>query len=238
MDGLATRIIEVIANLAGWRLYAVSFLLAFAESALFADLIVPGEVGLVVVGAAGRKADSAPVALVAVAAVGALAGDLTSYALGRFVGHRLLERWSFLRRHLGPKVESAEEYFADHGMRAVVIARFIGALRAVVPFVAGVGRMPILRFAAVDAVAAVVWASIVVTLGWHFGRPIAEFVDTYQRVLLGLVAAGLVGWWLWRRRLKARDAAAERLEEGDEREDGDEAEERAGEDEVDGRPAR
>ena len=111
---------------------ALAFL-AFGETAIFMDLVVPGEVGLVVAGAAATSGHH-PIALViAAAALGALAGDTTSEAVGRRWGRTLIDRFEFTRRRLHALVDRSERYFDQHGGRAVFIGRRIGALRAVVP---------------------------------------------------------------------------------------------------------
>jgi undecaprenyl-diphosphatase len=198
---MANRIIDAVARLTGWVLCAALVGLGFGESAAGVDLIVPGEVGMVVAGAAGRRAGVPLWALLASAVVGAVLGDQVSYHLGKRYGVSLVDRWSWTRRHFKPKIEGAREHFDGRGASTVFVARWVGALRAVVPFVAGTADMPVAKFTAWNVVGSLTWASTVVTLGYVFGRPIADVIDRFALVL-SLVAVVLIGgWWLykWRR---------------------------------------
>jgi membrane protein DedA with SNARE-associated domain len=180
-------------------LCVLAFGLAFAETAMFLDLLVPGEVGMVVVGAAAAEADLPVPALVACAALGAIAGDTASYGLGRRFGRPLIGRFRVTRRRIGPVVDDAERHFAEHGGRSVFFARFVGALRAVVPFVAGIARLRFGTFLAWNAAASVLWAGLVITIGAVLGRSVADQVDRASTVVSGAVLLALGVWW-WRRR--------------------------------------
>lgn len=177
---------------------AVAFL-AFSETAILLDLAVPGEVGLVLAGAAAAHGDHPVTAVMLAAALGATAGDSVSYLVGRRWGRRFIERFSLTRRRVLPLVDQAERHFVRHGGRSVFLARWVGALRAVVPFVAGIGRLPAPTFLAWNVAASLAWASVVVLLGFWLGEPVAEAVDRVGVVLSAVVVAALVLVW-WRRR--------------------------------------
>jgi membrane protein DedA with SNARE-associated domain len=204
IDGLLDAIAD--AGL-GWIVVA-AFGFAFAETALFLDLIVPGEVGLVVVGAAGERADAPLPLLIGVATVGAIAGDTVSYLVGRHYGERLVRRWEPVRVRVEPAVGRAKEYFGDRGGSAVFFGRFVGALRAVVPFVAGMGRMTYGRFLAWNVLASVAWTGIVVSLGYFIGSRIRDDVDRIGLLISVVVVAALVTYFLVRRRRKRAEASA------------------------------
>lgn len=198
--GVADGILDATARLGSPWLHLAAGGLAFGETAVFLDLIVPGEVGMVIVGAAASGRDLALMPVIAAAAIGATLGDSTSYALGRFAGRPLLCRWEPVRRRMAPKIERAEAQFAERGGAVVFFARFVGALRAIAPLVAGIERMPFGRFFAWNVAASIVWASLTVSLGYAFGDDIASFVDRGGWIVSVLVLAALGGWWLWRRR--------------------------------------
>lgn len=181
---------------------AVAFL-AFSETAILLDLAVPGEVGLVLAGAAAAHGDHPVAAVVLAAAAGATVGDSVSYVVGRRWGRRVIERFALTRRRLLPIVHRAEEHFVHHGGRSVFLARWVGALRAVVPFVAGMACLSAPTFVAWNVAASLGWASVVVLLGWSLGEPVAGAVD---RVGLGVsaVVLGVLAFVWWRRRGPAR----------------------------------
>lgn len=169
-------------------LVGVAVLMAFGETALFTDFVVPGEVAMVFLGAAVAESDQGPAAVVALAVaggLGALGGDLTSHLIGRTAGQGLLERSGWLNRRVAGPVERARHTFDRRGGLAVVLARLIGPIRAAVPFVAGLSGWPVRRLAPWSAVASIVWPAYVVVLGAVFGRSAARGIDTAGRWLLG-----------------------------------------------------
>jgi membrane protein DedA with SNARE-associated domain len=205
-----TRVIEWIAGLGEVALVAIAFLLAFAESAIFADLFIPGEVGIVLVGAALAENDSSMVASVAAAATGAFAGDCVSYGIGRRFGRGVVRHLGSLGRRLEPKIDEAERRFQRRGGWLVFAARWVGALRAVVPLVVGTAKMPFGRFAAFAAPAALLWSAVMIGLGSRFGRRAAEFIDRHAWWLSIAVLAGLAIWYLARRARRTSSRSGER----------------------------
>jgi membrane protein DedA with SNARE-associated domain len=187
---VAQRLLELVAGLGGPLLALAATLFAFSEAAVGFDILVPGELGLAIVGAAaGRTGLPLPVVL-GCAIVGGIAGDSTSYWLGRKVGTEVVCRWRWTRRRLGPTVGRAQEHFERRGGLSVFIGRWIGALRAVVPVVAGAARMPYLKFLAWDVPGVVSWTTAVVVLGYRLGEPAAELIDRYGTYLsVGAVTA-------------------------------------------------
>jgi len=175
-------------------------LLAFGEAAILLDLVVPGEVGLVIAGAAARSGDHPVVPVIVAAAIGAFAGDTTSYLVGRRWGRSLIDRFDFTRRRLTPAMNRAENYFHQHGGRAIFVARWIGALRAVVPFIAGVGRLPFRSLVVWSAPAALLWATAAVLVGAAFGRRVASVVDRLEILISALAILTLAVLWVRRRR--------------------------------------
>src|SRR5262245_9688673 len=100
------------------------------RSAAAVDVVVPGEVGMVVAGAAGERA-GVPLGVLLIAGIaGAIAGDQVSFHLGHRYGDTLVDRWDFTRRHVGPKMRDAQRHFDKYGGSTVFVARWVGALRA------------------------------------------------------------------------------------------------------------
>jgi membrane-associated protein len=196
-------LIEAVAGLHGAVLLLVVAGLAFGESAILLDVLVPGEVGMVLAGAAGAEAGMALPALIGVAALGALAGDTVSYLVGRRFGPALAHRWRWTRARVAPRLERAHHHFENGGGGSVFVARWVGALRAVVPLVAGGAGMSFGRFLAWDALASLSWSTAIVSAGFVFGDDVASVVDRSGRVLSGLVLVGLIVWW-WARRRRVR----------------------------------
>ena len=140
--------------------------LLVVESGLFVGVVLPGDsllfgAGLLV----GSGAVDVPVAALAASAwVGAVLGDALGYGLGRRYGRACLTRgrWAGSRRFLG----AAERMYERHGWFAIVVCRWFPGIRAIVPTLAGVGRMHPARFAVANGLGALLWAVGMVLLGY------------------------------------------------------------------------
>lgn len=208
VSGLESVIRDIGPTLGGWT-YLVVGLLAFLETAALIGLVAPGELTVVMGGVAAAQGGVDVIAVFVVAWVCATAGDLTSYALGRRLGR------PFLERH-GPKVgisaatlTRVEQLFARHGGKTILIGRFIGVVRALAPFLAGVSRMPPARFAAIDAVGAGLWAGAFTALGYAAAANLDTALNVAGKGKLGLgaVLALVVAVVAVRRARAARRAA-------------------------------
>jgi membrane protein DedA with SNARE-associated domain len=149
----------------------VLFLLAFCESIAILSLLVPATVLLIGFGALITGQSIWP--LVLCAAVGAFLGDWVSYSLGRWLEAPLLQRWPFNRE---PElIEKGKRFIQRYGFIGLFCGRFIGPMRAIVPLIAGIAKMPFIAFQATNAASALAWSSAM--LGG--GAAIGEFVRTY-----------------------------------------------------------
>lgn len=193
---MANDLIDLVAEVGGPALLLLTLAIVFAESAILLDLLVPGEVGLVIAGAAAAQADVPLVAIIGAAAIGAVLGDTAGYWLGRTVGPAGARRWRWSRAHVQPRLERARAHFDRHGGVSVALARWVGALRAVVPVVAGAAGLPYPRFLAWSVPAAVAWAAVVGGIGFHFGDDAADAVDDAGRWISAVVVGALVVVWL------------------------------------------
>jgi membrane-associated protein len=197
-------VLEWLAGFGPGGLYLAALLLAAAETAIFADLLVPGEVGLALVGAAAATVeDASVVAVAAAAAVGATLGDCISFAVGRRWGTGLLARGE--RRSRG--LERARRTFERHAGGAVFLARWVGVLRAVVPVVAGASSMSVRRFLGWNVAASITWASVVVGVAYGVGPRAVELVDRAGWALAA-VALAVVLVVVWRRRSQSPTPAS------------------------------
>lgn len=197
---MAGNLLDLLGRLTATVLYLAAFGLAFGEAAFLLDLVVPGEVGLVIVGAAGHQRDASLPLLCALGAVGAFMGDSLSWYLGRTVGIRLVERWDWSRRMMQPRLAKASVILESRGGIAISAARWIGALRALVPLVAGAAGVRYRTLLLWDLPAAIAWATAMVCLGWFLGEHVADGVDRFGGYLSIAVVAGLAGWLFLRSR--------------------------------------
>ncbi len=151
-------------------LAAAIFILACAECLAIVGLIVPGTVLLFAVSVmAGSGALPLGQALL-MGLLGGLLGDVVSYLLGRRF-HQNIRRLPGLRHH--PEwISGAESYFQRYGIASLLVGRFIGPLRPMLPMVAGMFDMPSPRFIAVSILAAAGWTVAYILPGWATGAAI------------------------------------------------------------------
>ena len=164
--------------------YVLVALLVFGEAAVFAGFVLPGETAVVLGGVlAARNGIDLRVLLVLVV-VAAIVGDTVGYEVGRTYGDRVLGLRP-LRRHT-ERLDRAQEFLRERGGFAVFLGRWTAFLRAVMPGLAGVSRMPYRRFLLWNAIGGVVWGVTFCLVGYLAG-------NSYEVVEKRLGVAGAVG---------------------------------------------
>jgi len=165
------------------------FLVACIECLAIAGIIVPGTVLLFAVAVlAGSGALSLHETLL-LGFLGGLLGDAISYTLGRRF-HQNIRRLPLLRHH--PEwIGSAETYFQRYGIASLLVGRFIGPLRPMLPMVAGMFDMPLPRFIAVSLISAAGWSLAYLLPGWATGAAMRLPLPEGFWPQAGVVAAGL-----------------------------------------------
>ncbi len=179
-----------LADSSGWWLYVVLGALAFGEAAIFLGVVLPGETALLVGGFLCHEGKLSLPVMIAVAVACAIAGDSVGYEVGRRLGPRL--RTSRLGRRIGDnRWERAEAFLTRNGGKAVFFGRSIALLRALVPTLAGVARMPYTTFLPWNAAGGLVWGAGCVLLGYGFARSL-DTLEHYLRISSGLVLTVVV----------------------------------------------
>lgn len=169
MGPLATRIDALLTALHGWPVYLVIALLAFGEAAVFVGLVLPGETSLVLGGVLAAQGNLNLPLLIAVGIVAAVSGDQVGYAVGRWMGPGM--RRSRLGRRIGASHwDRAEDVLARRGAVAVFAGRFVAVLRALVPGLAGAGRMPYRQFLPANAAGGTLWVLAATGIGYLAGQ--------------------------------------------------------------------
>ena len=188
------HLLEFVSNYGTW-VYALLFLIVFAETGFVVTPFLPGDSLLFATGALCARGTMSTTVCFALLAFAAFAGNAINYAVGRFVGprifsatddagwwHRLLNREYLARGHA---------FFEQYGGKAVVLGRFVPIVRTFVPFVAGAAAMTPGAFALYNLVGAVGWVAICLGAGLLFGNvPIVK--DNFSLVTIGIVAVSLL----------------------------------------------
>lgn len=206
--------------------YLLLFAIIFAESGLLIGFFLPGDSLLFVAGmaAAGtlstQSGAGAPhlniwVVLVGVS-IAAVAGDQVGYGFGSRAGPALFRRPDsklFKQEHL----RTAEAFFARHGPRSIVLARFVPVVRTFCPIVAGAGRMSYSTFVRYNVIGGFAWAVGVTSLGYYLGN-VSIIADHIELALILVVAVSVtpIAFEVTRsRRIQGTDPEFRRAARGD-----------------------
>ena len=163
----AHDLVEFVRVHQGWA-PPVVFALAFGESLAFISLLIPAWAALVGIGVLIGSGNLTFWPVWVAGSIGAALGDWLSFWIGLKVGPAVAHMWP-LSRH--PELLPEGETFVKRwGALAIFIGRFFGPLRASVPLVAGVFRMPWFQFQAANFSSAFVWAAVLLTLGDVVGK--------------------------------------------------------------------
>ncbi|MFE0641616.1 DedA family protein [Streptomyces sp. NPDC058877] len=165
----------------------------FAESGLLIGFFLPGDSLLFTAGllTASHRYLTQPLWLVCLlVVVAAAAGDQAGYLFGRKLGPALFRRPDS-RLFKQQNAVKAAAFFADHGPRSLVLARFVPVVRTFIPIVAGVSAMHYRTFVRFNLIGAALWGTGVILLGYFLGQ--VPFVTAHiELILIALVAASVV----------------------------------------------
>lgn len=170
------------------------FLMAFAESLAIVGVIVPGVVILFAVGALIGAGALDFWQMVAWAVSGAIAGDGLSFWLGSRYQRQLTAIWPFDRHPA--TLERGIAFFQRYGGKSIAIGRFFGPVRAVIPLVAGMMRMPAGRFLFANVLSALAWAPAYLLPGMAFGASLELASEVALRLVILLVVLLASLWFL------------------------------------------
>ena len=179
---------EISREAGGWT-YGVLALIIFCETGLVVMPLLPGDSLLFAAGAiAALPASGLNVHLLAaLLIVAAIAGDALNYAIGDRFGRAIAARGWVKASHL----ERTQRFFAAHGGRAIVLARFVPIVRTVAPFVAGMGTMPYRTFFLYNVTGGVAWVLIFLYAGHTFGN-IPAVKERFSLVILGVIVVSVL----------------------------------------------
>ena len=179
--------------------YAAVFLLALSEAVPVVGAVVPGSALIIGVAALVPSGAVRFWPLMVVAVLGAIVGDGFSYWLGRHYHADILAQWPLSRYPL--VIQKTEAFFHRHGAKSIFLGRFTPAVRAFVPLVAGMARMPGRRFYVANILSALAWAPAHLVPGVLVGASLSLAGALTGRLAILLVALAAIFWlvvWLVR----------------------------------------
>ncbi|MGZ8226540.1 MAG: VTT domain-containing protein [Methylococcaceae bacterium] len=153
--------------------------------------ILPGDSLLFAAGALAASTGAlSPWILIPSLILAALLGDNLNYFVGKFFGATIKkqERILFFKHEY---LEQTEAFYAKHGGKTVIMARFIPIVRTVAPFVAGAGSMNYSRYIIFCILGALLWVPSLTLLGYFFGNlPIVK--KNFELVIFGIIGLSLL----------------------------------------------
>ena len=127
--------------------------------------------------------------LIIVILVAAFAGDNTNFFIGRLIGKTVYEKnYKLIKREY---LDKTHAFYAKHGGKTLIIARFMPIIRTFAPFVAGVGEMKYFRFISFSIIGNLLWVFSFILAGYFFGN--IDFVKkNFTLVILTIIFISLL----------------------------------------------
>jgi membrane-associated protein len=184
-----SHLADIITQYGPW-IYGILFLIVFCETGLVVTPFLPGDSLLFAAGAlAASTGQMSIIVLWVLLAIAAILGDSVNYSIGRRLGTRVFSdnarvlKTDYLRR--------TEAFYAKHGNKTIILARFVPIVRTFAPFVAGVGNMDYKRFATYNVIGGLVWVTLFLAAGYLFGN-IPFVKENFEFVTIGIVLVSVL----------------------------------------------
>lgn len=209
---------HLITQSLAWSLLAVG-LITFFESLALVGLLLPGTVLMATFGALIGSGQVGLYPAWAAGMLGCLLGDWISYYIGwRFKGP--LHRWSFIKKHQG-LMDKTEHALHRHSMFTIIVGRFVGPTRPLIPLVAGMLELPVRKFIPPNLIGCVLWPPVYflpgILAGVAIDVPEGANSGLFKWLLLAVALVVWIGGWLgwrWLRHKKQNDWATPYLPVG------------------------
>ncbi len=163
-----------------------------------AGVPVPGETILLIAGYFASTGKFHLGFVMLIAAIGAVIGDNIGFAIGHHFGRSFLLRIGRFFFLTPKRLEHMENYFARHGNKTILVARFITGLRVFAALLAGASKMPWRIFFVFNVAGAILWSVVITTLGYLFGSSLPLLIKWVGRsgtvLLISAVVMGIVVW--------------------------------------------
>ncbi|MBW4676943.1 MAG: VTT domain-containing protein [Desmonostoc geniculatum HA4340-LM1] len=174
---------QLIKSLGYFGVWAI----VFAEFGLLIGFFLPGDSLLFTAGFIASQNLLNIWVLIFGAFVCAVLGDNVGYFTGHKFGRRLFQKedsWFFHKKH----IVKTQNFYAEHGKKTIVLARFLPIVRTFAPIVAGIGAMHHRTFMSYNLIGGFVWTFGITLLGFFLGKTLPpEQVDKYLLPIIGLI---------------------------------------------------
>lgn len=169
--------------------YGLLFFVIFMETGLVVTPFLPGDSLLFAAGALAAMGSFNIFLLYGLMLAAAIIGDTVNYWIGHKLGRGVFETGSkfFKKEYL----EEAEAFYAKHGGKAIILARFVPIVRTFAPFVAGISEMHYGKFISYNIIGGLSWVSLFLLGGFWFGN-IPFVKENFHYVVVAIVLISVI----------------------------------------------
>jgi membrane-associated protein len=170
--------------------YVMMFGIIFAETGFVVTPFLPGDSLIFTVGAFAGSGYLNIWLIYILMLLAAILGDSVNYWVGHYLGPRVFsaENSKFFNKAY---LEKTRKFYAKHGGKTIILARFFPIIRTFAPFVAGVGKMHYRTFLLYNIVGGFIWVSLFTFLGYFFGG-LAFVQKNFEYLVLGIISISFV----------------------------------------------
>ncbi len=191
MAELLQQLLDWIALNPIWAGIAI-FLVAMCESLAVIGMLVPGAAMMIGFGTLISTGILEFWPTCGWAVAGAIVGDGLSFMLGHHYQSRISRLWPFNRHP--QSLERSIQFFQRYGGMSVVIGRFVGPTRAIIPMIAGMMGMPANRFIIANVISALAWAPLYLLPGMVLGASLGLASEVVIRLVILLLLLVMLIW--------------------------------------------
>jgi membrane-associated protein len=187
----------------GLWIYAILFLIIFAETGLVVTPFLPGDSLLFAIGALCGAQVLNLWTILLLLTVAAILGDTVNYWVGHYMGPKVFKGdGRFLKKAY---LDKTHNFYERYGGKTIILARFVPIVRTFAPFVAGVGSMTYAKFMSYNVFGGILWVFSMTLAGFFFGN-FKIVQDNFSLVILMIIfisiLPGIIEYWRERNRLK------------------------------------
>lgn len=184
--------LEHIVSAYGVWVYAILFAIVFCETGLVITPFLPGDALLFAVGAYAASHPGAGISyplILGLLIVAAILGNLLNFTLGSTIGGKIFKENAVVLKK--EYLDRTHLFFEKHGVKAIILARFLPIFRTIAPFVAGMAAMDRKKFVLFTVIGSFLWVFLMMTAGLFFGG-MSWVQKHFEMVVIGIIFVSMI----------------------------------------------